>query len=136
MKSETLQGYKIMKLHHTKYEQNYKQFILNCVETGLNDEPLKTKQEKTKYILNRFYSEYNFMVVRVGKQHAIAEWLSGLALDIPYYYNDIVDLAIKLGSIDKNPSDTLRNEVEQNYFWFMANIIICLENDLNKELVS
>jgi hypothetical protein len=25
---------------------------------------------------------------------------------------------------------------EQNYFWFMANIIICLENDLNKELVS
>lgn len=124
-----------MKLHHTKYKQNYKQFILSCVENGLNDEPLKTKQEKTKYILDRFYSEYSFMIVRVGKQQAIAEWLSGLALDIPHYYNDIVDLAVKLGSIDKNPSDTLRNEVEQNYFWFMANIIICLENDLNKELV-
>ena len=73
------------KLHHTNYKQNYKKYILGTIETGINDEPLKTDQEKIKYIFNRFYSEYGFMVDRVGKQKAIAEWLSGLALDIEYY---------------------------------------------------
>ena len=47
------------------------------------------------------------MIERVGKQKAISEWLSGLALDIEYYYDDIVKLAIKMGSIDPNPNDKL-----------------------------
>jgi hypothetical protein len=67
------------------------------------------------------------MIKRVGKQKAIAEWLSGLALNIEYYYDDIVKLAIKMGSIDPNPSDKLRSKVEQNYWLFMANIIMSFE---------
>ena len=117
------------KLHHTKYKENYKKYILSTIETGLNDEPLKTDQDKIKYIFDRFNSEYGFMIDRVGKQKAIAEWLSGLALDIEYYYDDIVKLAIKMGSIDENPNDKLRNKVEQGYFDFMANIILGFENE-------
>ena len=117
------------KLHHTKYKENYKKYILSTIETGLNDEPLKTDQDKIKYIFDRFNSEYGFMIARVGKQKAIAEWLSGLALDIEYYYDDIVKLAIKMGSIDENPNDKLRNKVEQGYFDFMANIILGFENE-------
>jgi hypothetical protein len=118
---------KMSKLHHTKYKENYKKYILGTIETGINDEPLKTDQEKIKYIFDRFYSENGFMVERVGKQKAIAEWLSGLALDIEYYYDDIVNLAVKMGSIDPNPSDKLRSKVEQNYWLFMANIIMSFE---------
>lgn len=121
------------KLHHTKYKENYKKYILGTIETGINDEPLKTDQEKIKYIFDRFYSEYGFMIDRVGKQKAIAEWLSGLALDIEYYYNDIVNLAVKMGSIDPNPSDQLRSKVEQNYWLFMANIIMSFETFEIKE---
>ena len=116
-----------MKLHHTEYKKNYKKYILDTIETGLNDEPLKTEQEKIKYLFDRFNSEYGFMIARVGKQKAMSEWLSGLALDIEYYYDDIVKLAIKMGSIDENPSDKLRNRVEQGYFDFMANIILGFE---------
>ena len=116
-----------MKLHHTKYKENYKKYILSTIETGINDEPLKTDQEKIKYIFDRFNSEYGFMINRVGKYKAMSEWLSGLALDIEYYYSDIVDLAIKMGSIDPNPNDKLRNKVEQGYFDFMANIILGFE---------
>ena len=116
-----------MKLHHSKYKENYKKYILSTIETDNNDKPLKTDKDKIKYIFDRFNSEYGFMVERVGKYKAMSEWLSGLALDIEYYYDDIVKLAIKMGSIDPNPNDKLRNKVEQGYFDFMASIILGFE---------
>ena len=116
-----------MKLHHTEYKKNYKKYILDTIETGLNDEPLKTDQEKIEYLFKRFNSEYGFMIERVGKQKAIAEWLSGLALDIEYQYDDIVKLAVKMGSIDENPSDKLQARVQNNYWNFMANVILSFE---------
>ena len=116
-----------MKLHHSKYKENYKKYILSTIETDNNDKPLNKDQDKIKYIFDRFNSEYGFMVERVGKYKAMSEWLSGLALDIEYYYDDIVKLAIKMGSIDPNPNEKLRNKVEQGYFDFMANIILGFE---------
>ena len=80
-----------MKLHHTKYKDNYKRFILSTIETDINGEPIAKYIDKVDYLFKRFYSEYGFMIPRVGKQKAIAEWLSGLALDLPFYYNDIDD---------------------------------------------
>ena len=115
------------KLHHTEYKKNYKKYILDTIETDNEDKPIKTDNDKIKYIFDRFNSEYGFMIDRVGKQKAMSEWLSGLALDIEYYYDDIVKLAIKMGSIDENPNDKLRNRVEQGYFDFMANIILGFE---------
>ena len=116
-----------MKLHHSKYKENYKKYILSTIETDNNDKPLNKDQDKIKYIFDRFNSEYGFMVERVGKYKAMSEWLSGLALDIEYYYDDIVKLAIKMGSIDPNPNEKLRNKVEQGYFDFMASIILGFE---------
>ena len=116
-----------MKLHHTKYKENYKKYILSTIETGINDEPLKTDQEKIKYIFDRFNSEYGFMINRVGKYKAMSEWLSGLALDLEYYYSDIIKLAIKMGSIDENPSEKMQSKVCEKYWDFMANIILGFE---------
>jgi len=115
------------KLHHTKYKENYKKYILGTIETGINDEPLKTDQEKIKYIFDRFNSEYGFMIERVGKQKAMSEWLSGLALDLEYYYSDIIKLAIKMGSIDENPSEKMQSKICEKYWDFMANIIMSFE---------
>ena len=115
------------KLHHTEYKKNYKNYILSTIETDNEDKPIKTDNEKIKYIFDRFNSEYGFMINRVGKQKAMSEWLSGLALNIEFYYDDIVKLAIKMGSIDPNPNDKLKNRVEQGYFDFMANIILGFE---------
>ena len=112
------------KLHHTEYKKNYKNYILSTIETDGEDKPLKTEKEKIDYIFNRFNSEYGFMIERVGEQKALAEWLSGLALDIEYYDDAVVDLAIKLGSINSDPSNKLRTQVSQNYWNFMANVIL------------
>ena len=115
------------KLHHTEYKKNYKNYILGTIETDNDDKPLTNDQDKINYIFDRFNSEYGWNIERVGKFKAMSEWLSGLALPIEYYYDDIVKLAIKMGSIDENPSDKLRSRVEQGYFDFMANIILGFE---------
>ena len=57
----------------------------------------------------------------------MTEWLQGLALDIEFYNYDIIQLAIKMGSIDENPSESLQDKVINNYFNFMAKIILSLE---------
>ena len=119
------------KLHHTEYKNNYKNYILGTIEEDGEGKPLKTDQEKINYIFDRFNSEYGWKVERIGKFKAMSDWLSGLALPIDYYYDDIVKLAIKMGSIDENPSDKLRSRVEQGYFDFMANIILGFEPKQN-----
>jgi hypothetical protein len=116
-----------MKLHHTKYKQNYKNYILNCIELDCNGNVLKTDEDKINYIFNRFYSEYSWNIERVGRYKAMSEWLSGLALDIPFYYEDIIKLAIEMGSLDANASDKLKEKVQSNYFDFMANVILSFE---------
>jgi hypothetical protein len=122
------------KLHHTEYKKNYKKYILNCIELDCEDKELKTDQDKINYIFERFYSEYSFMINKVGKYKAMSEWLSGLALPIEFYYDDIVKLAIKMGSIDQNPSDKIRQKVEQGYFDFMSNIILGFEPEQFKKV--
>tara|TARA_R110000868_G_scaffold302290_1_gene562821 strand:- start:70 stop:468 length:399 start_codon:yes stop_codon:yes gene_type:complete len=128
MRSELNKGKKNMtKLHHTEYKKNYKNYILSTIEEDGEGKAITTESEKISYIFDRFNSEYSWNIERVGKYKAMSEWLSGLALDIEFYYDDIVKLAIKMGSIDKNPSDKLISKVEQGYWDFMANIILGFE---------
>jgi len=119
-----------MTLHYTKYKENYKKFILSTIDSDINEKPIKKDIDKINYIFKRFYSEYGFFIPKIGKQKALAEWLSGLALHIPYYNEDIIDLAVKMGSIESNPSDDLCYEITKNYFNFMANIILDMEKEL------
>ena len=115
-----------MKVHHTKYKKNYKSYILDCLDVPES----MTEQDKIKHLFNRFNKEYGFMVERVGKQKAIAKWLSGLAIDIPFYYEDIVKLAVEMGSIDPNPNDKTYSLVCDNYWNFMACMILLLEQEI------
>ena len=117
------------KLHHTKYKANYKRYILDRVN---NDSyTLTTDDEKIEYIFNRFYSEYDWSIQRYGKYKAMKEWLSGLALDLPYMSYEIIELAENMGSIEENPSEKLQNKVLENYWEFMANIILGFEPKTN-----
>lgn len=120
------------KLHHTEYKKNYKKYILDCVQLDCEEKELKTDQEKINYIFDRFNSEYGWKVERVGKFKAMSDWLSGLALPIEFYYDDIVELAVRMGSIDENPNYKIRSKVEQGYFDFMANIILGFEPKQNQ----
>ena len=113
-----------MKLHHTEYRKNYRDYILSTITEDGEGKNLNNDNDKIKYIFNKFNDEFDYEIKKSGELKAMSIWLSGLPLSIDYYYDDIVKLAVKMGSIDENPSDKLRNKVEQNYFDFMANIIL------------
>ena len=53
--------------------------------------------------------------------------VGGLALDLEYYYSDIIKLAIKMGSIDENPSEKMQSKICEKYWDFMANVILGFE---------
>jgi hypothetical protein len=119
------------KLHHTEYKKNYKKYILSTIETDSNNKPLNTDTDKIKYLFDRFNSEFGWNIERIGKQKAMTEWLQGLALNIEYWNDQIVPLAIKMGSIDENPSEKLQARVIENYWSFMANAILSFEPKQN-----
>jgi hypothetical protein len=114
------------KVHHTVYKPRYEAYILDLV-TDYNGDELPTREAKIEQLFKRFYSEYGYLVPLHGKQPSMAQWLQGLALDIEYYSQDIVELAIRFGSIDANPSAKLEAKVIENYWKFMANIILGME---------
>jgi len=121
------------KLHHTKYKENYKNYILDCINSSddlINQE--LTRDQKIQYLFNRFNSEYGWNIQRIGKYKAMEEWLSGLAINIPYTYFDIIELAQEMGSIDSNPSQALKDRVCENYFSFMAQMVLLLEDELEE----
>lgn len=122
-----------MKLHYTKYHENYKNYILDCIanEDDLINKELNRK-EKIGYLFNRFYSEYGFMIERIGKQKTIAEWLSGLAINIPYTYEDIISMAKNMGSVEDNLSSVQEDRICENYFNFMACMVLLLEDEIKK----
>ena len=115
------------KLHHTAYKKNYEEYILSCIEDDIDGKPLTSDTDKINYIFKRFYSEYGWKVQQVGKLSAMTDWLQGLALNIEYRNYAIIDLAVRLGSIDQNPSEKLQDKVSANYWRFMANIILGFE---------
>lgn len=121
------------KLHHTKYKENYKNYILDCIDSEI--EPvsnLLTRKTKIQYLFKRFNSEYGWNIQRVGKYKAMEEWLGGLAINIPFTYFDIIELAKEMGSIDSNPSQALKDRVCENYFSFMAQMVLLLEDELEE----
>ena len=51
-----------MALHHTKYKQNYKEYILECLKTEdafIGKQP--TEKELINYLFDRFFSEYGWL---------------------------------------------------------------------------
>ena len=120
-----------MKLHHTEYKKNYKAYILECIATEFNWDDLIEKDlsddDLINYLFDRFYSECGWAIPREGKRSAMTGWLQGLAIAIPYTYSDVIKLAVEMGSIDENPSEELEDRVIDNYFSFMANIILSFE---------
>ena len=116
-----------MKLHHTKYTKNYREFILDCIDEDNDGNPLITDDQKINHIFDRIESEAGWNVERVGKHDAIAEWLSGMAiLGVPIYRQEIIELAQEMGSADSDLSDREEEKIWNNYYKFMANQVLKL----------
>jgi len=115
-----------MKVHHTKYKPLYEAYILQFIEDENGNQP-PNKAASVERLYQRIWKEKGWQIERDGIRVAIIDWLQGIALPIAVYNDDIIDLAIDFGSIDENPSDKLKEQVVNNYWSFMANIILGME---------
>ena len=114
-----------MKLHHTKYKKNYAKFILGSIKPYEEDKPIKDDQ-KLDYLINVFKKESNFNNQRESFQSAFSYWLSGLpsVIDLPFYNGEIIELAVKMGSLDKNHTEQQAERIYTNYWNFMAYMVL------------
>ena len=124
----------MLKTNSKRYQANFKRYILSVIES--EDLPSETMTDKQKvfFIMDRFIKEYcfeqNLIRYNYNMTKIMTEWLSGLAINIPYTYFDIIKLSKELLE-----TDTLKDEDEiiENYFNFMAIQIFKLANKLYDE---
>ena len=114
-----------MKLHHTKYKKNYAKFILDSIKPYEEDQPIKENQ-KLDYLITTFKKESNFNNQRESFQRAFSYWLSGLpsVIDLPFYNGEIIELAIKMGSLEENHTEQQAERIYNNYWNFMAYMVL------------
>ena len=124
----------MLKTNSTKYQLNFSKYILSVIESEDLPSETMTNKEKVFFIMDRFIKEYcyeqNLIRYKYDMTKLLAEWLSGLAINIPYTYCDIIKL-----SKDLLETDTLKDEdkIIENYFNFMAIQIFKLANRLHKQ---
>ena len=122
----------MLKTNSTKYQLNFAKYIISVIDSEDLPSETMTNKEKVFFIMDRFIKEYcyeqNLMRYKYDMTKLMAEWLSGLAINIPYTYCDIIKLSKELLE-----TDTLKNEDEiiENYFNFMAIQIFKLANRLH-----
>ena len=119
-----------MTTNHNTYKKNYFNYLMDCL-SGYDEHTGTRPKDILEYIFKRFYSEYGYNIERSGKHKAMTEWLQGLALPIPFYNHEIIQLAKDMGSIRKNASKRIQERVIENYFSFWANIILSWEPRYN-----
>jgi hypothetical protein len=124
----------MLKTNSTKYQLNFKKYILSVIDSEDLPSETMTNKEKVFFIMDRFVKEYCYQQNLDRHDNdmtkLLAEWLSGLAINIPYTYCDIIKLSKELLE-----TDTLKNEdkIIENYFNFMAIQIFKLANRLHKQ---
>ena len=125
-----------MKLHHTKYKKNYAKFILDSIKPYEEDQPIKEDQ-KLNYLINTFKRESNFNHSKKSFQEAFSYWLSGLpsVIDLPFYNEDVIDLAVKMGSIEEDPNQKTKDKITNNYFNFMSYMVLDMKLKQDLELI-
>lgn len=124
----------MLKTNSIKYQTNFKNYILSVIDSEDLPSDKMTDKEKVFFIMNRFDKEYcyqqNLDKYENDMTKLMAEWLSGLAINIPYTYCDIIKLSKELLE-----TDTLKDEdkIIENYFNFMAIQIIQLATRLHTQ---
>ena len=124
----------MLKTNSTKYQLNFAKYIISVIDSEDLPSETMTNKEKVFFIMDRFVKEYCYQQNLDRHDNdmtkLMAEWLSGLAINIPYTYCDIIKLSKELLE-----TDTLKDEdkIIENYFNFMAMQIFKLANRLHKQ---
>lgn len=66
-------------------------------------------------------------------QERLANWLQGLPFHLPFSWEDIIDLAVRLGTLEPDAPEKKQDRVVDNYYRFMSyHILKFWERHLNE----
>ena len=128
----------MLRTNSKKYLSNIQNYLIDAVYTEDHKTEATTDAEKIAFVMACYDSEFNHKYNQArhpNEQTRFANWLAGLpsVLNIPFYNDDIVNLAKRLQEVDTYPNEknTTKNIID-NYFNFMAYHILKLNQKLNK----
>ena len=128
----------MLRTNSKKYLSNIQNYLIDAINTDDHKTEATTHAEKLAFVMSCYNSEFNHKFNQArhpNEQTRFANWLAGLpsVLNIPFYNDDIVNLAKRLQEVDTYPNEknTTKNIID-NYFNFMAYHILKLNSKLNK----
>lgn len=106
----------------SELDQIVKRYIIERICSDSYGEEPETVADKIRFLESTFNSEYGFFIERHGRQEALTQWLQGLpsALNIDFCNSDILDLAVKWGSISENATEFQKDKILDNWFKLLA----------------
>jgi hypothetical protein len=125
----------MLRTNSKKYIANIENYLIDAIYTEEHKTEATTDAQKIAFLMSCYDSEFNhkYNAIRYpNEQQRFANWLAGLpsAISIPFYYNDIIELAKQLQEVDVY-SEKTEQRICENYFNFMAYHILKLNNKLN-----
>jgi len=116
------------------FKETFKAFIIaSCAyeDFDLNPDTM-TDNDKINFIYERFNKEAYQWQTGKNRQRVFADWLQGLALHVPFYYRDIIALAISWGTLSANATEKQQMAICENYWNFLAFKFLQLHSSINK----
>lgn len=85
------------------------------------DEPKESHTEVARYSKERFENETRHdKRRRLSTQHKLADWLRGLPFQLPYWNEDVINLAKSWGTLAQDATEKQEQKIVDNYYNFMA----------------
>lgn len=97
------------------------EYILNSIDGEGYGVTLITPEDKLKFVLDTFRSEYMWSIKRYGEYRAFTEWLQCLpsSLNIDYTNYEILRLAHDWESLPANATGSQEQRIIDNWFNFI-----------------
>jgi hypothetical protein len=128
----------MLRTNSKKYLSNIQNYLLDAINTDDHKTEATTHAEKLAFVMACYDSEFNHKYNQArhpNEQTRFAHWLAGLpsVLNIPFYNDDIIELAKRLQEVETYPNEkNTTKTIVENYFNFMAYHILKLNSKLNK----
>jgi len=101
-----------------------KEYIIECISSDGYDVDIEMSvtTDKLRFLYDTFKAEYGWNIERIGEMAAFREWCMGLpsSFNIAFTNYDILQLAVKWGSIPAQFTDRQADKILSNYWNFMA----------------
>lgn len=120
----------------SELDQKVKQYILDCIDLECYGEKATSAQDAALkvvgFVMNEADRPYNRKKL-VSDQAIIADHIAGLPsyLNVAFTNYEIIQLAIKWGSISKNASEKEYQKILDNYFNLIASKLLQISRGYN-----